>query len=67
MDYLLARETRSDKLLHDRGLLDHYLSLYANRDTLEYPEAAREGMKVLFQRGYDAGIIGRPVAIEFAP
>ncbi len=67
MDYLLARETRSDRLLHDRGLLDHYLSLYANRDTLEYPEEARKGMEILFQRGYDAGIISRPVTIEFAP
>ncbi len=66
MDYLLARETRSDRLLHDRGLLDHYLSLYANRDTLEYPEEARKGMEILFQRGYDAGIISRPVTIEFA-
>ena len=67
IDYLLARETRSDKLLHNRKLLDQYLSMYANRDTLEYPEAARQGIKELFRRGYDAGIISHPVTIEFAP
>ncbi|MCD6151362.1 MAG: ABC transporter substrate-binding protein [Deltaproteobacteria bacterium] len=67
IDYLLARETRSDKLLHNRKLLDQYLSMYANRDTLEYPEAARQGIKELFRRGYDAGIINHPVTIEFAP
>jgi len=67
IDYLLARETRSDKLLHNRKLLDKYLSMYANRDTLEYPEAARQGIKELFRRGYDAGIINHPVTIEFAP
>ncbi len=67
IDYLLARETRSDKLLHNRKLLDQYLSMYANRDTLEYPEAARQGIKELFRRGYDAGIINHPVSIEFAP
>lgn len=67
IDYLLARETRSDTLLHNRELLDHYLSMYANRDTLEYPEAARMGMKELFRRGYAAGIIAQPVDIEFAP
>ncbi len=67
IDYLLARETRSDTLLHNRALLDQYLSMYANRDTLEYPEAARQGIKELFRRGYDAGIIAHPVMIEFAP
>jgi len=67
IDYLLARETRSDTLLHNRKLLDHYLSMYANRDTLDYPEAARQGIKELFERGYEAGIISHPVAIEFAP
>jgi 1,4-dihydroxy-6-naphthoate synthase len=67
IDYLLARETRSDKLLHNRKLLDQYLSLYANRDTLQYPEEARIGMKELFRRGYDAGITSHPVTIEFAP
>ncbi len=67
IDYLLARETRSDKLLHNRKLLDQYLSMYANRDTLEYPEAARQGIKELFRRGYDTGIISHPVTIEFAP
>jgi 1,4-dihydroxy-6-naphthoate synthase len=67
IDYLLARETRCDKLLRNRKLLDHYLSLYANRDTLEYPEAARQGLKELFRRGYNAGIISHPVTIEFAP
>lgn len=67
IDYLLARETRGDTLLHNRKLLDHYLSMYANRDTLEYPEAARLGIKELFQRGYEAGIISHPVKIEFAP
>ncbi|NIA20160.1 MAG: ABC transporter substrate-binding protein, partial [Xanthomonadaceae bacterium] len=67
IDYLLARETRSDKLLHDRALLDQYLSMYANRDTLEYPEAAKQGIKELFRRGYDAGVIAHPVTIEFAP
>ena len=67
IDYLLAREKRSDTLLHDRKLLDRYLSLYANRDTLEYPQKARMGMKELFKQGYDAGIIAQPVTIEFAP
>ena len=67
MDYLLARETRSDPALKDRSLLDRYLSLYANHDTLEYPAAARRGIEELFRRGHDAGIITHPVKVEFAP
>ncbi len=67
IDYLLARETRSDPALRNRDLLDRYLSLYANRDTLEYPEAARRGIDELFRRGHAAGIIEKPVQVEFAP
>ncbi len=67
IDYLLARETRTDPALKDRALLDRYLRLYANRDTLEYPAAARRGIDELFHRGFAAGIIKRPVKVEFAP
>ncbi len=67
IDYLLAREVRDDPALNDRALLDRYLDLYANRDTLEYPDAARKGIVELFRRGYEAGIIKKPVTVEFAP
>ncbi len=67
IDYLLAREVRDDPALNDRVLLDRYLDLYANRDTLEYPDAARNGIVELFRRGYEAGIIKKPVTVEFAP
>ena len=67
IDYLLAREIRKDPALNDRRLLDRYLDLYANQDTLEYPEAARTGIIELFNRGLQAGIIDKPVTVEFAP
>ncbi len=67
IDYLLARESREDQALHNRGLLDRYLALYANRDTLAYPPAALAGMEELFRRGRRAGIITREVKIELAP
>ncbi|MBN2809091.1 MAG: ABC transporter substrate-binding protein [Deltaproteobacteria bacterium] len=67
IDYLLAREIRDDPALNNRALLDRYLKLYANRDTLEYPQAARQGIVELFRRGQAAGIIKKPVTVEFAP
>ncbi len=67
IDYLLEREVRDDPALNNRALLDRYLDLYANRDTLEYPDAARTGIVELFRRGYEAGIIKKPVMVEFAP
>ena len=67
IDYLLAREIRDDPALNDRALLDRYLNLYANRDTLEYPEEARTGIVELFRRGHEAGIIKKPVTVEFSP
>ena len=67
MDYLLARETRDDPALKNRELLDRYLSLYANRDTLAYPPAARRGLEELFRAGLAAGLLDQKVTVEFAP
>ena len=51
---LLRAETRSDVQL-DRTMLDRYLAMYANDDTLEYPPDARRGVEELFARGERRG------------
>ncbi|MEI8257576.1 MAG: MqnA/MqnD/SBP family protein [Deltaproteobacteria bacterium] len=49
-----------------RAELDHYLTLYANHETLGYSAESRRGVEVLLGRAADAGLLPR-VAVEFAP
>jgi 1,4-dihydroxy-6-naphthoate synthase len=65
IDALLARETRGDLAL-DRALLDRYLAMYANADTLDAPADVRRAIDVLYARAHDAGLLDRAVRAEFA-
>ena len=67
MDELLRLETRHDVGL-DRAMLDRYLSMYANRDTLDYSEDARRAVAELFTRGSAAGFIAPEFpGVEWSP
>lgn len=47
-------------------LLDRYLGMYANEETLSYPDDARQGIQEVLDRGFAAGVIPRKVTAEFA-
>jgi 1,4-dihydroxy-6-naphthoate synthase len=66
IDALLAAESRDDVRL-DRAMLDRYLAMYANADTLELPEDGRRAVSELFTRARAAGIVARDVRVEWAP
>jgi 1,4-dihydroxy-6-naphthoate synthase len=67
MDELLRAETRRDVRL-DRAMLDRYLAMYANEDTLGYPEDARRAVEELFARGKAAGLLPASFSgVEWAP
>ena len=63
---LLAAESREDLKL-DRAMLDRYLAMYANSDTLDLPDDARRGVSELFRRARAAGLLDTDVDAEFAP
>lgn len=65
MDALLADESRGDLAL-DRGLLDRYLTMYANADTLEAPDDVRLGIVELFKRAHAAGLLASVPEVTFA-
>ncbi len=65
MDALLAEESRAEVKL-DRAMLDRYLAMYANQDTLDLPADGRRGIQELFTRAYSAGLLPGPVHVEFA-
>ncbi len=66
MAALLERETRADVGL-DRAMLDRYLAMYANADTLEAPADVRTAIDTLYARAHAAGLLGSAMRAEFAP
>ena len=66
IDALLATESRADVML-DRAMLDRYLSMYANADTLDLPPDGRRAVAELFARARAAGLVTREVQVEWAP
>jgi 1,4-dihydroxy-6-naphthoate synthase len=66
MSALLEMESRKDIEL-DRAMLDRYLTMYANADTLDAPEDVRRAVDELYARAYSAGLLDREARAEFAP
>ena len=64
IDWLLARGAGP---LRTRAAVDHYLSLYANADTLDYGADGRRGVQVLLERGAAAGLLPAIGPVDFAP
>jgi 1,4-dihydroxy-6-naphthoate synthase len=63
----LAAEDRGEPRLSDPALLDEYLGLYANADTLAFADDARVAIDVLFQRARRAGLLADDVRVDWAP
>jgi len=52
----------------NRELLDRYLAMYANADTLGYPDDARRAVEDLLLRGRAAGYVTDTfTGVEWAP
>jgi 1,4-dihydroxy-6-naphthoate synthase len=49
----------------DRGLADRFVGMYVNDWTLDYGPRGREAVRRLLEEGHRAGIIPRPVQVEF--
>lgn len=49
----------------DRGRADAFVGMYVNDWTLDYGERGRAAVHALLERGVSAGIIDRPVTVEF--
>jgi 1,4-dihydroxy-6-naphthoate synthase len=66
MRALLEQEGRTEVGL-DRAMLDRYLAMYANADTLEAPPDVRRAVDALYTRAFAAGLLEHPTRAEFAP
>jgi 1,4-dihydroxy-6-naphthoate synthase len=63
----LVGEERGDRDLRRVEMLDRYLAMYANADTLAMAPDVRQAIAVLFDRARAAGLLGAVGAIEWAP
>jgi 1,4-dihydroxy-6-naphthoate synthase len=50
----------------EESLTDKFVGMYVNDYTIDYGERGREAVRLLLERAYEAGIIPRPVELEFA-
>ncbi len=50
----------------ETGLTDKFVGMYVNDYTIDYGEQGREAVRLLLKRAHEAGIIPRPVQLEFA-
>ena len=66
MKALLARESRADVGL-DHAMLDRYLAMYANADTLDAPPDVRQAIDELYARAHTAGLMAEAVRVQMAP
>jgi 1,4-dihydroxy-6-naphthoate synthase len=62
----IAGESRGDQALARTELLDRYLDMYANEDTLAMAPDVRRGIDELFARARTAGLLS-PAAVAWAP
>ena len=49
----------------DDARTDRFVGMYVNDWTLDFGDVGRKSVALLLQRGYEAGIIPRPVELEF--
>jgi 1,4-dihydroxy-6-naphthoate synthase len=49
-----------------RPLADRFVGMYVNDLTLDYGATGRRAIETFLRRGHEAGILPRPVAVEFA-
>lgn len=50
----------------EESLTDKFVGMYVNDYTIDYGEKGREAVRLLLERGHQAGVIPRPVQVDFA-
>ena len=63
----IAAEDRGEQALSRPALIDEYLGLYANQDTLAMADDARRAVDALFARAAERGLISLAGAVDWAP
>lgn len=62
----MKKDKRGIKELESYGMVDTYLSLYANQDTAEMTDDVKKSAQLLMNLGYEKKIIPHQVQVEYA-
>ena len=46
-------------------MADDFVGMYVNHWTLDYEEKGKEAVQLLLDRGYEAGIIGNKIVVDY--
>ena len=49
----------------DRSKADTFVGMYVNDWTLDYGDRGRQAVRLFLERGVEAGLIKKPVTVEF--
>ena len=49
----------------DRSMADTFVGMYVNDWTLDYGDRGRKAVRLFLERGVDAGLVTKPVTVEF--
>ena len=49
----------------DAPLADKFVGMYVNDWTLDYGDKGREAIRLFLRRGYESGVLPKPVELEF--
>lgn len=63
----MKADKRGIKELESYGMVDTYLTLYANQDTYEFTDDVRKSAQLLMDLGFENKIIPHKVVLEYAP
>ena len=64
IQFLISHIHRPDEVATPE-LLDRYLGMYANEETHEYSQASRQAVQLIFDRGFQAGLLPNQAVAEF--
>lgn len=64
IQFLISHIHRPDEVATPE-LLDRYLGMYANEETYQYSADSRQAVQLMFDRGFQAGLLPQRVVVEF--
>ncbi|MCD6353636.1 MAG: ABC transporter substrate-binding protein [Proteobacteria bacterium] len=67
LESILNQKNRKRKDIFSKELIDEYLYLYANEDTLDYGEDGREAIQTFLNMSFKANLLPEKVKAEFTP
>lgn len=67
LEGIVNQENKKRKDIFNKELIDEYLSLYANEDTLDYGDDGRQAIQTFLDMSFEANLLPQKVTAAFTP